>query len=76
MFFSISCKAVSCAALCSLYYSGRFEETGDEFVPFEHNVVSKYGPISRMAKAKLKATGPLQVTAAQVSIEQIDLVCC
>ncbi len=43
-----------------------FEETeDDEFVPFEHNVVSKYGPISRMVKAKLKNSAPVQVTAAQ-----------
>ena len=37
----------------------------DEFVPWEHTVVSRYGPISRMAKAKMKDTGPVQVTAAQ-----------
>ncbi len=45
------------------------EPDDDEFVPFEHTVVSKYGPISRMAKAKMKLTGPVQVTAAlQASI--------
>ena len=43
---------------------GFVEPDDDEFVPFEHTVVSKYGPISRMAKAKMKLTGPVQVTAA------------
>ena len=39
----------------------------DEFIPFEHTYVSKYGPISRMAKAKTRNSMPVQVTAVQVS---------
>ena len=46
----------------------RLGNMDDEFIPFEHNQVSKYGPISRMAKTKMKNTIPVQVTAAQVGI--------
>ena len=41
-------------------------EEEDEFIPFEHTVVSKFGPISRSARIKAKDTHPLQVQAAQV----------
>jgi len=41
-------------------------EGDDEFIPFQHTVVSKYGPISRMARAKLKQPGGVQVTAGQI----------
>jgi len=45
-------------------------EDDDEFIPFqEHATVSKYGPISRLGHtSRMKNTGPLQVTAAQVDM--------
>ena len=40
----------------------------DEFVPFsEDYIVSKYGPISRMVKTKLRQQGPVCVTAGEVN---------
>ena len=42
-------------------------DDNDEFIPFsEEYVVSKYGPISRMVKAKMKEALPVQVTAGMV----------
>ncbi|XP_012940900.1 uncharacterized protein LOC101861219 [Aplysia californica] len=39
-------------------------DDGDEnFIPLEHTSVSKFGPISRMAKAKTDNVAPVQVTA-------------
>jgi hypothetical protein len=44
----------------------RLCDQGDEFVPFEHTTVSKYGPISRgRAKERLKIVPPVNVTAGQ-----------
>jgi len=40
----------------------------DEFVPFEHTIISKYGPISRLAKISVSNAGPVQVTAAKVRL--------
>ena len=39
----------------------------DEFVPFGENEPSKYGPIMRMSRTKMKNTGPLNVTSTLVS---------
>ena len=48
-------------------------DDNDEFIPFsEEYVVSKYGPISRMVKAKMKEALPVQVTAGMV-IRVVDL---
>lgn len=56
------------AVLCILVpssFSRRDLDHGeeDDFIPFDQNIVSKYGPISRGMKTKLGNTAPLQVTA-------------
>lgn len=51
---------------CSVAELEDLIEGDDEFIPFEHTVVSKYGPISRMVRAKLKQNGGVQVTAGQI----------
>ena len=48
---------------------------GDEFVPFAHTIISKYGPISRMAKINVSNSGPVAVTAAKVRVTaNVDLL--
>ena len=40
------------------------DDDGDEtFIPFEQTKVSKFGPISRLNKAKIEYNAPVQVTA-------------
>lgn len=49
------------------YFTHRSALGEDEFIPLSDEfVVSKYGPISRMVKAKLKQAHPAIVTAGQV----------
>ena len=47
----------------------------DEFIPLsDESLVSKYGPISRMVKAKMRQAQPLNVTAGQVRYSDVTLV--
>eukprot|EP00918_Siedleckia_nematoides_P062859 GHVU01136919.1.p2 GENE.GHVU01136919.1~~GHVU01136919.1.p2 ORF type:complete len:263 (-),score=43.80 GHVU01136919.1:410-1198(-) len=41
------------------------DQTDDEFIPFEHYVVSRFGPISRTSKTRARDSGPMQVMARQ-----------
>ncbi|KAH9503316.1 Roquin-2 [Bulinus truncatus] len=48
-------------------------DDGDEnFIPFEHTSVSKFGPISRLNRMKMQNSAPVQVTAD--SLKQINPV--
>ena len=48
--------------VCSSFPSDG-DEGDDYFIPLPHASVSKFGPISRMAKAKTGNAAPVQVTA-------------
>ena len=42
------------------------EDEDDFFIPFDPPLVSKFGPISRLARTKGRNTDPVQVTAEEV----------
>ena len=50
-----------------LYYFRIEDEDDDDFIPFaDIPIVSKFGPISRAARAKMKETAPVQANAMKV----------
>lgn len=55
-------SASSNTAETTRVYVGPSED--DQFIPFDPPVVSKYGPISRVAKTILRSTNPIQVNSS------------